>query len=208
MTDGPSETLDLLERWRRGDRGALTTLLERDLDWIRGFVHKKLGPSLRREGDTEDFVQELAMTVLTYGPRFSISDRGQFRGLLATIVLNLLRAKHRQLYALKRTPDAERPMTDSVLALDGPVHSVTRPESAAARSEEREWLRMGLLLLDADDQAATDLHWQGLTDAEIGARLGIAANTARMRRTRAVGRLAKIVLRLKAGRVGELIEPE
>lgn len=205
----PTDTLDLLGRWRAGDHDALNTLLQRDLDWIRQRVHYQLGQRLRRAGDTEDFVQETAIAVLRDGPRFVLSSRRQFRGLLAKIITNVLRGQSRRLHALKRETGREEELPgDSVLDLDAPQQAGTRPDEAAAHAEEKEWLRLGLMLLEADDQAVTDLHWNGLTDGEIGNQLGVSANTARMRRTRAIGRLTKIVRKLKNGGVGELVEEQ
>ncbi len=203
-------TFDLLSRWRAGDREALGVLLSRDLEWIRGFVHRRLGNApARKFGDTDDFVQEAAMRVLREGPRFVLADRGQFRVLLATIVLNVIRGQHRALHALKRTARRELPIgTDSVLMLDPPHRAQQPPDERAAQAEQEEWLRLGFLLLDADDQQLIDLHWQGKTDAEIGEVVGAVANTARMRRQRAMGRLAETVLDVKAGRIDRVLDRE
>lgn len=207
MTSPPQpETFDLLERWRAGDQDALDRLLARDLDWLRSVVHRRLGTELRRLGDTDDFVQEAALRVLRSGPRFVLADRDQFRALLATIVINVLRNGQRDLHALKRTPQREQPLaSDTVLYLDPPARAVARPDQAAAHEEQREWLRLGLLLLAPADQEVLDLHWQGLGDREIGEALGIAENTARMRRARATTRLGEVVLALKAGRIAEVV---
>ena len=206
----PDVTFDLLSRWRAGDREALGVLLSRDLEWIRSFVHRRLGNApARKFGDTDDFVQEAAMRVLREGPRFVLADRGQFRVLLATIVLNVIRGQHRALHALKRTARRELPIgTDSVLMLDPPHRAQQPPDERAAEAEQEEWLRLGFLLLDADDQQLIDLHWQGKTDAEIGEVVGVVANTARMRRQRAMGRLAETVLDVKAGRIDRVLERE
>jgi RNA polymerase sigma factor (sigma-70 family) len=203
-------TFDLLSRWRAGDRDALGTLLARDLDWIRAFVHRRLGNApARRFGDTDDYVQEATVRVLREGPRFVLADREQFRVLLATIVLNVIRGQHRALHALKRAVQREEALgSDSVLLLDPPARSVAAPDERAAQAEQEEWLRLGYLLLDPEDQQVIDLHWQGNTDAEIGAVVGAVANTARMRRQRAMGRLAKIVLDVKAGRLEQVLARE
>ena len=102
-----TQTYDLLERWRAGDRDALDALLHRDMDWIGRRVHRQLGDGPRREGDTGDIVQEAAIAVLNAGPRFVLSSRPQFRALLAQIILNIVRGRHRQLLALKRGGRAE-----------------------------------------------------------------------------------------------------
>ena len=109
MADG-ADTNDLLERWRAGDAEALGALLDRDVSWIRAYVRRHMGEHLRAGDDTDDFVQEAAIAVLRYGPRFVMNDRGHFRGLLAKITLNVLRSRHRELYALKRTPERETPL--------------------------------------------------------------------------------------------------
>lgn len=200
------ETSDLLSRWRQGDTDALNALLERDLEWIQGYVHQRLGNELRRVGDTTDFVQDAALLVLKNGPRFVLSSRAQFRALLAKIVLNVLRGKHRELHALKRDAGREkRSLTESVLDLDGRA-GARRPDEAAAHEEEREWLRLAMLTLEPADQEVLDLHWQGHTDREIGERIGTSDNTARMRRSRAVARLTKVVLQLKRGEIGTVVE--
>lgn len=206
MSDEIMNTLSLLERWQGGDSEALSLLLDRDLPWIRNYVHGQLGEGLRRVGDTDDFVQEAVLAVLRYGPRFALSSRRQFRALMAKITLNVLRGKGRELNALKRGSGKERALgSDTILYLDPPRQDVTRPDQRVEKKEEREWLRLALLLLDAQDQEPLDLHWQGLEDAEIGERLGISANTARMRRVRATGRLTSVVLKLKRGQLADLI---
>ncbi len=209
MSDEIMNTLSLLERWQCGDSEALSLLLDRDLPWIRSYVHRHLGDALRRVGDTDDFVQEAVLAVLRYGPRFALSSRRQFRALMAKITLNVLRCKGRELNALKRDPRNERALgTDTILYLDPPCQDVTRPDQRVEKKEEREWLRLALLMLDPQDQEPLDLHWQGLEDAEIGARIGISANTARMRRVRATGRLTAVVQKLKRGQLAELIPQE
>jgi len=203
---GTTQTWNLLERWRAGDRDALAALLERDMEWIRRRVHQQLGPGLRKAGDTDDFVQEAAIAVLDDGPRFVVSSQAQFRALLAKIVLNIMRGEHRKLHALKRGGGAEQTLpNDSVLDLDAARRAPTQPDEAAVHAEQKEWLRLALLLLDPADQQVMDLHWQGLSDADIGARLEIAMNTARMRRTRAQAKLVSVVRKLKTGQIDEVV---
>ena len=64
MTADEPQTIELLDRWRAGDNEALSDLLARDMEWIRRFVHGKLGHNLRKFGDTGDFVQEAVVRVL------------------------------------------------------------------------------------------------------------------------------------------------
>jgi len=75
MAPETTETPDLLRRWHAGDEEALGRLLERELPWVRRLVHRRLGPLLRRSGETQDFVQEAMVEVLRYGPRFTASNQ-------------------------------------------------------------------------------------------------------------------------------------
>ena len=116
------------------------------------------------------------------------------------------RSRHRHLHALKRSPEREKPISSgTVLLLDRPVDSITRPDQAAERAEEKDWLRIAMLLLDPADQEVLEMHMDNHTDQEIGTRLEIKENAARVRRQRATGRLAQVVLRLKNGRITDAI---
>ena len=75
----------------------------------------------------------------------------------------------------------------------------------AEDAEEKEWLRLGLMVLEPRHHEVLALHWKGCTDAEIGEHLGVGANTARMRRNRAVASLSKKVFELQSKRLDEVI---
>ncbi|MCK5940757.1 MAG: hypothetical protein KAI24_02210 [Planctomycetes bacterium] len=91
MTSDPEQTAQLLERWHGGDRGALDELLRRNLDWVKGYVRRRLGGQLRKKEETVDVVQDAGVDILTYGPRFVVPDRDRFRALLGRMVENNLR---------------------------------------------------------------------------------------------------------------------
>lgn len=199
---GDGDTIRLLREWHEGDGEALAELIRRNLDWVGAFVQRRLGPLVRAKAETQDIVQEAMIDVLTYGPRFEISDEEQFRGLLARIVENNIRDQNKGLRRLRRDAVREKAVTrDSVLCLDPPARSVTRPSQAASRNEETEWVRLALELLDAKDRGVLWLReWEKLPFAEIGERLGIPHNTARMRFQRALPKLAEKVAQLRLGR--------
>ena len=59
MTSDPSEsTVELLEKVKRGDHGALEVLLERHLPRLRRWASGRLPRHFRDGSDTEDLVQE------------------------------------------------------------------------------------------------------------------------------------------------------
>jgi DNA-directed RNA polymerase specialized sigma24 family protein len=51
-------------------------------------------------------------------------------------------------------------------------------------------------------------EWHGLGFAEVGSRMGLSENTARMKFQRALPKLAKKVKELREGRVGELVREQ
>ena len=209
MTMDPSlsHTADLLRRWHGGDRGALEQLVAQHLPWIQDYVHRRLGPLLRRRGQTQDFVQEAMVDVLQYGPRFVLSDQAQFRALLGRIVENTLRDQFEWHTAKKRAVGREHALpSGSVVDLDSRARSATQPMEAAARSESQEWIRLALELLDPEDRKVLLLReWHGLSFAEVGQELGMQENTARMRFQRALPKLAAKVRELRDGRLPDLV---
>ena len=194
-------TLRLLQAWSRGNQDALRELLRLHLPWIRERVHQRLGRALRQRGDTDDFLHEAVLEVLRYTPRFLVGDGDAFRRLLGRIVENMLRDQHEFFARQRRALAREDPLPDdSVLCLDARARTATSPSQAAARDEEQTWLRLALELLAPEDRDVIVLReYERLAFAEVGARLGVAENAARMRFQRALARLAAVVEKLRRG---------
>jgi RNA polymerase sigma factor (sigma-70 family) len=148
--------------------------------------------------------------LLRFGPRFTVSDEQQFRAFLAQIAENVLRNEHRHFDAARRRASLERPMpNDSVLDLDPRRGAPESPSTISDRREREAWLRLGLELLRPEDREAILLReQQGLPFEEVGAKLGVSANTARMRFERALARLADVVTRLRLEGVEGVTKPE
>ena len=191
----------LLERWHGGDDQALAELVELHLPWLREHVQRRLGPFLRRHGEAEDYLQDAVLDFLRDAPRFQVRDGAQLRGLLARVVENTLRDKNDWFRAKRR--DLARSATvpsDSVLALDPALQRSTTPSRDATRNEIRDWVRLGLELLEAEERKVIlAREYEDRSFVEIGAELGMTANAARMRWVRAVARLAEVMQQLKSG---------
>ncbi len=201
--DEPDRTSQMLARWHSGDRAALHELVQRDLPWIRSRIHQRLGEALRQHGDTEDFLHEAVIEILNYTPRFVAIDGDTFRRLVTQIVENTLRGQHEFYGRLRRDHARQSPLpSDSVLVLDPSVRSATTPSQQAARNEEEAWLRLALDLVEpADRDVIVMREWGGESFGQIGERLGIPENTARMRFARALARLADKVEALRRGEI-------
>ncbi len=205
MTAGDEETLALLERWYRGDRTALGALIDRDRGWIEAHVRKRLGPMLRARAETQDYVQDAMIEVLEFGPKFVPESHSRFRSLVARIIENMLRDKNDWYRAKRRAGSRERPIpNDSVLGLDRPIDSVTRPSKNAEQGEGASLLRIALEFLDPIDRKVILLRqWEEKEFAAIGTELGMSADSVRMRFNRALPRLALRVAELRSGKLPE-----
>ncbi|MEE2887268.1 MAG: sigma-70 family RNA polymerase sigma factor [Planctomycetota bacterium] len=202
MSDPPSETMNLLLRWHSGDRSAIDQLIARDLPWIQQQVRKRLGPALRMRGDTEDYMQDAMIEALKYCPRFVSRSQSRFRNIMARIIENVLRDKNRWHQARRRAMSKERRIpSDSVLDLDPPNESVTRPSEGAQQNERELWVRLALEFLRPDDRKVILMRqWESKSFAEIAEELGITAETARMRFHRSLPRLGRKIMELRANR--------
>ncbi len=207
MAPGDGVTLHLLRRWNAGEQSALSELLERHLDWITSFVHGRLGGMLRSRDETCDFVQTSMLDFLRYGPKVEISDESAFRGLLARIAENNIRDRNRHLGRAKRDAGRLRfAASDSVLDLDA-RRDVTRPSEHAERDENASLVRVALELLDPQDREVLQLRaFDDLSFAEVGKRMEIAENAARMRYSRALPRLAEKVKQLRERGLGAALD--
>jgi RNA polymerase sigma-70 factor (ECF subfamily) len=210
MPEAGEKTLVLLQRLQGGDQEALRALLARDLPWVRGYVSRRLGTLLRGRADVDDYVQEAMADALRHGPRFATANLTHFRSLLARITENVLRDQAAHWRRKARDVARERPGTsDSLLELDQPVDSVTRPSVAAHRDEERAWIRLAIELLPASDREVVRMReWEELSFAEIGRELGATADGARMRFHRVLPKLARNVELLRSGQVARVLAQE
>lgn len=205
MSEAEDRTPELLRRWHDGDERALGELVDTHLGWLRAHVEKRLGAFLRARGDAEDYLQDAVLDFLRDGPRFQVRDGVQFRALLARIAENTLRdrndwyrAKRRHLATAHRVAITR----DSVLPLDPALHQSTTPSRDATRTEVRDWVRLALELLDAEDRKIIlAREYDERSFVEIGDELGMTANAVRMRWVRAVARLAEVMKDLQAGRL-------
>ena len=208
---GPSETSLLLQQWHGGDRVGLERLLERDRTFVLNYVKSRVSDLLLQKADPEDYVQEAMIQALEYTPPFLVSDRDQFRGLIARITENILCdhaiAHRRQMRDVKR--EQAIPSDSYLLKLDPPRREVTRPSVAAQRGEDKAWIRLGLELLPRQDRQLVKLReWEGLSFAEIARYFDISEAAAQMRFQRVLAKLAKQVMRLRNGGLQDLLDQE
>lgn len=159
----------LLERVSGGDPGALRALYERCGGRALAVAHRVLGV----RGEAEDVVQETFVQVWREAGRYDAS-RGGAMAWIVTI------ARSRALDRLRTRNAAER------AALRSGEEAETAPEPAPSELAEQRQLRdrvvAALAALPREQRSALELaYYEGLTHAEIAARLGDPLGTVKTR---------------------------
>lgn len=196
------ELLRLLRSWYDDEPSALKALVLAVAPWIREDAGSMLRGKRSAALEVEDLAQAALINFLQYGPRFQPESAGQLRSLLRRIVRNLLvdqiRREERRAAPSDDLSESGRDMLGSFSS----SRTSLDPERAAARNEEREWVRLGLQFLDDEERyliVASEV--EGLPWKDIAAKLGMErAESARVRAARVKPRLANILRQLHAGR--------
>jgi RNA polymerase sigma factor (sigma-70 family) len=180
-----------LERAIAGDVAARQRLLERTRDRLmhhaRRFLHGRYA-RLEPFAQTDDVVQQLFLKILQHQDRFWVNADGQpvrslaeFFGHTSAWMRDVLCDQLRKAYGR----DDNHP---AVLPLDGgPSDTGPRyePSSNTADGEKvRRWTEFheAVARLPAEQGAVFDLLWyQGLSQAEAAALLGVAVPTVKLR---------------------------
>ncbi len=202
------EERELLRRVAAGDRSALGELLTRCLPWIRDRLHARIPDVARRDGDTCDHVQEVALDVLEAGTTLSFESIAQFRTWLYTVIKNRLYSSVDYHLRQKRDAGREKPLLSGSHAFGTrhPIKDVTTPGERVARSERRAWIRAAMELLEGPEQDILLLrHEHDLSYPKIADRFEITEDAARMRFNRAATRLAAVMERLRRGGLNEIL---
>jgi len=197
VPDVPEDRNDteLLLRARGGDDAALHALVTHNLPWLRERVRRRLRPELRREFDSDDFLQDVVLRCLKAPAVREVRDLEHLRALLVHILEKDLLDHARWSMRQRRDRNREQSLhADSSWVGGRPHQSVTRPSESADKRERVEWIRAAMERLPSSDREVLELRvWEGLDYPAIAERLGLQADAARMRTQRALARLAKTV---------------
>jgi RNA polymerase sigma-70 factor (ECF subfamily) len=160
--------LDLLDRWRAGDRDAGEQLFERHFDGLYRFFCNKVG----------DDSEELLQRTLTA----CVEQRDKFRGDASFRSFMFGIARIELLNYFKRQGKRRR-----VDALETSIHDLDpSPSRIAAGHEEQRVLLEALRRIPVDLQIAIELYyWEELSTTEMADVLGIPSGTVKSRLRRA-----------------------
>ena len=204
MFDDSDAAMELLQRWRNGDRLALDQLIADLQPWLHREMSKALAAGPRVSQDSMDLAQTAIANFLSWGPKFVPQNAAQLRGLFLRIAKNELIDRERRLSRIGHRKHAESLDGSSLMAGFGASRSSSQqPSAAASRSEDTEWVRLALQFLEPDERyllLASEVD--GLDWPTIASELGLdSADAARMRAARLKPRLARLLLQIRGGRI-------
>lgn len=179
-------TDELLRRARTGDKAALSRLVQNNREWVESRVRQNMA-NLRHLTHTSDIVQELMLKLLASRRPPLAVNTAQLRAYLSRAIRNLLSTKAGQaLTSLQRMPQVLDIM-EHIAEVDarGP-----QPFASILVAEEHGHVLNALLLLPGRDQdLIVGRHKHSLSWRDLGLRLGMSADHARIECNRAVVRL-------------------
>jgi RNA polymerase sigma-70 factor (ECF subfamily) len=181
------QSMDLLQRARRGSGDALEELYARFAGKLLGLIRLRMGRTLRHRMESRDILQATLLKSFQRIDQFRSSETSSLMGWLARIAENEIRDQANHHHAQRR--DAGR---------DAPLDHEPRELPAAGRSalsqviwdQEAERLEQALESLPPEHREIILLRkFEELSFAEIGCRLAKSPDACRMLLARAMVKL-------------------
>ena len=190
MTDSPHDTITLLRAARDGGRAALDSIVLRYREVLLQRIRLLMGPEARQAADSSDFLQGLFLEIVAGVETRAPSDEQEFLRWATAIARNNIRdgIRRRRELAIDRFASSLdwQPVLGNAAA--------TPPTERVERDEQVERLVDAMTMIREDDRTVIELrHFEGLSFAEIGERMGRSKNAAQILHTRALVRLGKLL---------------
>jgi RNA polymerase sigma-70 factor (ECF subfamily) len=211
MAHDPSDTDDLVERLRGGDRQALTDLFQRNRDRLRRMVDLRMDPRLQGRVDADDVLQDAFLdTVARLDGYLQRPDLPAFLWLRLIVGERLTICQRRHLGAKMRDAGQEvslyrdpLPQATSAALASMLLGRLTSPSHAAVRAELVLQVQEALNALDPLDREVVALrHFEQLSRAETAQVLGISEEAGAKRYIRALKRLKAVLAAMPGGLEG------
>ncbi len=191
------DAIALLERARNGEERALSELLAGAQRELKRMVDLRLDPALRRRLEPADIVQEALLEAARRFPEWRRDERYPFRLWLRLLTQQCLdQARRRHLGTLKRDAGKEQALEEERTRVSSQsvagylLDTHTSPTLSARREELRAMVVAALEgLEEADREILVLRHFEGLSNEEAAAELGIEPSAASKRFLRALQRL-------------------
>ncbi len=208
---GSDSTQVLLNRMQARDPESYGEILERHLPWIREQVRRRRRRYVGNTVESMDIVQDVALRVLRYGPKWSVRNPESWRRLLLRILCNRLKSlaiyeRRRRALSLDFAHDDDAPVLDLEAGAAQGADAATASVKLDDRVE-KAWMRLALELVDPKIAELIELRaLRRMPYAEIGKLLGISADAARQRFDDALPKFISVVNRLKAGQLQRILD--
>lgn len=181
---------ELVDQARTGDKAAwsrLYAIYEQDL---RKRVRSRLGPELRSHGDgATEILQSVWGDAIRGLKGFEDRGDGSFLAWVTAILRNKIARRARK--ARKRLDRVGGSEGHALIHAEPDIGG--GPSTEIRRQEDLSKLQAAMSHLDDERREILKLAWfEGLPQREIGERLGISENAARMRISRAEAALTRI----------------
>jgi RNA polymerase sigma-70 factor (ECF subfamily) len=197
-----TDTVELVERLRRGDRQALTDLFQHHRDRLRRMIELRMDARLRGRADASDVLQDAFLDAASRLDGFlQGSELPPFLWLRLVVSQRLSRYHRRHLGAKMRDAGQEvslhrnpMPQASSAALASMLLGRLTSPSHAAVRAEQVLEVQEALNELDPLDREVVALrHFEELTRVETAQVLGITEAAGAKRYLRAIRRLKAIL---------------
>ena len=196
MTPQDNSIAELLDAVRRGDRAAQEAVLVRYQPWLRLLARLELGSRLGAKLDPSDIVQQTLLEAHEGLPRFRGQTPAELSAWLRRILTRVLGHERRRYHGTEkrdagREVSIEGELEDSSHRLANLLAASTASPSQKASANEQEILLADALARLSEDHREVLVlrHLEGLSHAEIAARMNRGAGAVRMLWVRALAAL-------------------
>ena len=211
MANDPSDTGQLVDRLRAGDRQALTDLFQRHRDRLRRMVELRMDARLQGRVDASDVLQDAFLDAATqFDASLGESSLPVFLWLRCVVSRRLSIYHRRHLGTKMRDVGQEvslyrdpLPQASSAALASLLLGRLTSPSNAAIRAERVLRVQEALNALDPLDREVIALRqFEELSRAETAQVLGITEEAGAKRYMRALRRLKAVLAALPGGPEG------
>ena len=188
--DTPTTSLDLIERFRRGDGDAFTPLFEKYRRRLAVLIHYKLHPDRHQPEDVEEILQETFYYAFRNLSQFQYLSPGSFLNWLSRIADNVVIDSVRRQNRQKRRANLTRFRSETHPDGADPSDSRSSPSRIFNEREElRELIETLNSLPEQYRQVILLAKIEGLSTLEIAERMGKSRENVALLLHRAVQRL-------------------
>jgi len=191
----PTTSFDLLERAKNGSRQAASDLFERYRRRLTLLVRYKVAPEWRARLDIDDLVQETLLRAYRDLPGFTYRGPSSFFHWLSSIAGHVIADAIRYHGRVRREGRPTHFRSPSNPNGPEPADSVTPSRVFAQEERLQRLIRLLDALPENYREALVLAKFEGLTTAEMAARLAISREAVALLVFRAAQRLRELIRR-------------